>query len=195
MRVAAREKIIDAGLRLFSHKGLAATSIQEIAALAGISVGLVYHYYKSKEDLFSELVETIVDSGAESTGALFGSDLTPVEKVRVFSKDVIDSIGQSDHMSQFYLLMTHYLLAVDMPDKLARVQDKGFAPVEVVTQTIVEGQASGEIKAGDPQQMAVMYFAAIQGIAIAKLTMADRFVLPNPELLNDILLTPGKHKA
>jgi hypothetical protein len=36
--------------------------------------------------------------------------------------------------------------------------------------------------------MVVMYLAAIQGLAIAKLTMGDRFVLPSPDLLNGLLL-------
>ena len=50
MRNVTKDKIVEAGLKLFSHKGLAATSINDIASLAGISTGLLYHYYKSKED-------------------------------------------------------------------------------------------------------------------------------------------------
>jgi AcrR family transcriptional regulator len=52
MRSATKEKIKAAGLQLFAYKGLAATSIQDIASLADISVGLMYHYYKSKEDVY-----------------------------------------------------------------------------------------------------------------------------------------------
>jgi hypothetical protein len=58
----------------------------------------------------------------------------------------------------------------------------------VVKRTISEGQALGEIKPGDPDELAVIYFAAIQGLAIYKLTMGDRFVSPSPDLLNGLLL-------
>jgi AcrR family transcriptional regulator len=188
MRSATREKIIAAGLKLFSHKGLAATSIHDIASLAGISVGLMYHYYKSKEDLFTELVETAVGSAAESTQMLFGSAQSPTEKIKIFSKEVIDDIGRSDWMSQLYLLMIHYILALDVSEKTVEVREKGFAPLESLKRTIVKGQELGEVRTGNPDEMVMMYFAAIQGLAIAKLTMGDRFVLPNPDLLSGLLI-------
>lgn len=193
MRSATKEKIITAGLQLFSYKGLAATNIQDIATLAGISTGLMYHYYKSKEELFTELVETIVDSGAESTRLIFNSDSSPAEKIETFSKEVIDSIAESDHLSQFYLLMIHYVLVVDTPEKTSLIREKGLAPLESVKHTIIEGQALGEIKPGDPDEMVVLYFAAIQGLAISKLAMGDGFVLPSPDLLNGLLLMTAEN--
>ena len=188
MRSATREKIMMAGLKLFSHKGLAATSIHDIAAQAGISVGLMYHYYKSKEDLFTELVETAVGSAAESTQIRFASSQPPTEKIRMFSKEVIEDIAQSNWMSQLYLLMIHYTLAVDLPEKAAEIREKGFAPLESLKRTVIEGQELGEVRTGDPDEMVVMYFATIQGLAISKLTMGERFVLPNPDLLSGLLL-------
>lgn len=188
MRSATKEKIIAAGLQLFAYKGLAATSIQDIAKLAGISVGLMYHYYKSKEDLFNELVEMIVNSASDSTQVIFTSDRSPAEKIKTFSKEVIDSIAEGDQLSQYYLLIIHYILVVRLPEKVSEIQEQGMAPLENVKRTIREGQALGEIKPGDPHEMAVMFFSAIQGLAIAKLTMGDRFVLPAPDLLSGLLL-------
>lgn len=188
MRSAAKEKILAAGLQLFSHKGLAATSIQEIASLAGISVGLMYHYYKSKEELFSELVETAISLAAESTQARFEAHLSPAEKIKGFSNEVIGDIAQNDWMSQVYLLMIHYMLVVDSPEKASEIRKKGFAPLENLERTIIEGQQLGEIRSGNPMEMATLFFAAIQGLAISKLTMGEQFVLPNPDLLSGLLL-------
>lgn len=188
MRSATKEKIIAAGLQVFSHKGLAATSIQEIASRAGISVGLMYHYYGSKEELFSELVETAVSLAAESTQTRFESDLSPAEKITGFSNEVIGDIAGSDWMSQVYLLMVHYMLVVDSPEKASEIREKGLAPLENLKHTIIEGQQRGEIRSGNPMEMAALYFAAIQGLAISKLTMGDHFVLPNPDLLSGLLL-------
>jgi AcrR family transcriptional regulator len=189
VRSATKEKIMAAGLQLFAYKGLAATSIQDIAKRAGISIGLMYHYYKSKDDLFTELVESIARSAADSTELIFDSDLPPAEKIKTFSKEVIDSILTGDELSQYYLLMIHFILVVDPPQKAEEIRETSTRPLEIVKRTIIEGQALGEVKPGDPDQMVVMYLAAIQGLAIAKLTMGDRFVLPNPDLLNELLLT------
>jgi AcrR family transcriptional regulator len=188
MRSATKEKILAAGLQLFSQKGLAATSIQEIASQAGISVGLMYHYYRSKEELFSELVETAVSLAAESTQTRFESDQSPAEKIKGFSNEVIGDLAGSDWMSQVYLLMIHFMLEVDLPEKRSEIREKGFAPLENLKRTIIEGQQRGEIRSGNPMEMATLYFAAIQGLAISKLTMGDRFVLPNPDLLSGLLL-------
>lgn len=49
--------ILKTALRLFSQKGYYATSIDDITRDAGISKGLIYTYFKSKEDIFFELAE------------------------------------------------------------------------------------------------------------------------------------------
>jgi AcrR family transcriptional regulator len=53
-----RAQILDGALQVFSTKGFAAATIKDIAAAAGIgSPGLIYHYFKDKEDVFRQLVE------------------------------------------------------------------------------------------------------------------------------------------
>jgi AcrR family transcriptional regulator len=52
-----REEILSVGLRLFSERGYHATSIRTIARTAGITEGLIYHYFEGKEYLLKEIVE------------------------------------------------------------------------------------------------------------------------------------------
>lgn len=52
-----REEILRISLRLFSNKGYHATSIRDIARAAGITEGLIYHYFESKEDLLKSIVD------------------------------------------------------------------------------------------------------------------------------------------
>ncbi|HEY1971655.1 MAG TPA: TetR/AcrR family transcriptional regulator [Pseudonocardia sp.] len=53
-----REQIARAAKKLFSRQGFARTSIKDIAASAGISVGLVYEYVRTKEDILDLMLET-----------------------------------------------------------------------------------------------------------------------------------------
>jgi AcrR family transcriptional regulator len=50
-----RAQIAEAALRVFSTKGFQRATNKDIAEEAGISPGLIYHYYKDKEDLFLSL--------------------------------------------------------------------------------------------------------------------------------------------
>src|SRR5580693_4813702 len=57
-RVAeARERILDAALRIFSVDGLAGARTEAIAAAAGVNKALLYYYFKSKESLYEAVVE------------------------------------------------------------------------------------------------------------------------------------------
>lgn len=52
---AMRERILEGGRRAFIAGGFRGTSVPAIAAEAGVSVGLIYRYFPSKEELFLEL--------------------------------------------------------------------------------------------------------------------------------------------
>jgi len=52
------KEILVAGLDLFIRKGLASTKIQDIADAVGMSAGLLFNYFESKEKLYEELIKT-----------------------------------------------------------------------------------------------------------------------------------------
>lgn len=63
------KKIMDAAFRLIAKKGYESASIAEIAAAAGVSKGLVYSYFESKQDLVEKIVANAVteaDAGMET---------------------------------------------------------------------------------------------------------------------------------
>jgi AcrR family transcriptional regulator len=52
-----RQDLLDAALSVFSQKGYAATRLEDVASVAGVTRGAIYHHFGSKEDLFSALIE------------------------------------------------------------------------------------------------------------------------------------------
>lgn len=48
-----REQILDAALRIFAEKGFAGASIRDIAKEVGVTEGLIYHYFESKDQLLN----------------------------------------------------------------------------------------------------------------------------------------------
>src|SRR5256714_14289008 len=52
-----RAQIIDAAMRVFSQKGFTRATNKDIAREAGITPGLIYHYFKNKEALLNAVIE------------------------------------------------------------------------------------------------------------------------------------------
>jgi AcrR family transcriptional regulator len=52
-----REALLVAALRLFAERGVGATTIGDIAAATGSAHGLIYHYYRSKDELLAAVLE------------------------------------------------------------------------------------------------------------------------------------------
>lgn len=63
--IEKRNKIIEAGYRLFCEKGYYNTNTAEIAKLAGVSTGIVYSYFKDKKDIFLLVIEAYSNHVAE----------------------------------------------------------------------------------------------------------------------------------
>ena len=64
----SRQKIIDAALKEFGQHGYEGASTNQICLSAGISKGLLYHYFKSKENLFAETLTVEQIRGIKDTG-------------------------------------------------------------------------------------------------------------------------------
>jgi AcrR family transcriptional regulator len=56
-RPGARQRIADAASQLFAEQGFAATSMRQIASVAGVTKPMVYYYFGSKDDLHRRMVE------------------------------------------------------------------------------------------------------------------------------------------
>ena len=54
-----RTAILDATLRLISEHGFHGTAMSKVAKEAGVSAGIIYHYFDSKDDLMDELYRDI----------------------------------------------------------------------------------------------------------------------------------------
>ncbi len=62
IREEQKERILEAAKAIFAHKGFSDTKMTDIAAAAGVSYGLAYHYFKDKEEIFTKLVEEALSS-------------------------------------------------------------------------------------------------------------------------------------
>jgi len=58
IKQGTRTRLLEAGVKLFSEKGYANTSVREIVQLAGVSQPILYYYFKSKEGMFRSILDS-----------------------------------------------------------------------------------------------------------------------------------------
>jgi AcrR family transcriptional regulator len=66
-----RAAILQATLRLISENGFHGTAMSKVAKEAGVSAGIIYHYFDSKDDLMDELYRDIKRNFGQAIGASF----------------------------------------------------------------------------------------------------------------------------
>ena len=175
-----REQILSAALKVFARRGFAATKISDIVAQGGMSHGLVYHYFKSKEEIFYELLHRALSTSGESLLMVEAMPLSPLQKVRETAKYILGGIDQWEDTSYYFLIVIHAAMMDTKQNE--RVFSDSEVPVESLMRILKQGQEMGEVKDGDTREMAILFFAAIQGVAFYKLSMPN-FRLPDYELL------------
>jgi len=73
-------EILESALKLFSEKGFAGTRLEDVARHAGISKGTIYLYFKSKEELFHEMIRHWILPQLEEIEAI-GQAQGPAEEI------------------------------------------------------------------------------------------------------------------
>jgi len=191
MRNATRAKIQSAAMQLFAQQGFGMTNVQEIADKAGISIGLLYRHYKTKDELFHELAEFAV-SGLARVAERFESDESPSVLLNSFVQEIYEDMVSGDDLANLMILMLQSFHAMGDPNEGQKdVVTVNKNLIMATGKLIKRGQELGEFAAGDPYEMAIFFFASIQGLAEVKVRMKADFVMPAPAILTAFLFSKG----
>ena len=181
-----REQILLAALKIISRRGLMSTKISDIASLAGLSHGLVYHYFASKEEIFLELIDRAIQSSSEALLALEKLPLEPLEKISAISEMVLGQIDKTEDSAFYFLLMIQATVSDANPEAAIERMRKPFVPFEAMLRIVEEGQKKGLIREGNAVDLVVLYWAAVQGLALYKISSGNFFTMPDPKLLTNL---------
>ena len=86
-----RRAILDAAIRVFARQGYHSTRVADIADEAGVASGLVYHYFRSKEAVMTELFTERWSLLLDASDALYEQDIPAREKLAGIARFIIDS--------------------------------------------------------------------------------------------------------
>ena len=150
-----REQIVDAALKLFADRGYHGTTIGDVCDTLGVGKGVVYWYWRSKEALFSEILQRTLLALRRDQQARVGTVEDPVERIELGIRASIDFFRKNPGYLEMIRTAARY-------DEFAGLVEKGQQIVVADTAThIKEGMALGEIRDGDAELMAHGILGAI----------------------------------
>lgn len=161
IREEQRAKILEAARKVFAHKGSTAT-MADVATAASVSQGLTYHYFPSKQELLHELVKQTLQTATTQAHPWLEAPGTPGERLVLLVSQMVEH--RRDH-PEFFQLFDQVLSDEAMPDDLRQLLQR-YAQFlqDRLRQLIVEGQATGEVASGDPDQLILALLVSLDGL-------------------------------
>jgi len=126
------ERIVDAARARFLHEGVDGASLRCIATDAGTSVGMVYYYFKTKDELFLAVIEDVYAGLLKDLiVALTPQDVAPEQRIaRIFDRAARTSERELDVMC---LIMREALVSSERLSRVVQRFERGHVPLVLGT--------------------------------------------------------------
>lgn len=162
IREEQKERILQAAKAIFAHKGFSETKMSDIAAAANVSYGLAYHYFTNKEAIFTTLLQQALQGALDLMQRARVQPGTPWDRLHWLTSEII--LGAQDE-PEYEMLVLQALTNHAVPQETHKmVLQESQLSHEALKQLIVEGQAAGEVVAGDPDLLTTAFEWCIQGM-------------------------------
>jgi AcrR family transcriptional regulator len=182
-RGTARERLLDAAAEVFAERGYRATTVDDIAAAAGLTKGAVYWNFDSKEALFAALIEERVDRRARELIGVTEHSPRETETAPVVSRGVTSF---ADEQQTLILLVQEYWSLAVRDRKLRSAYRKRQRDLRRRLASALEARhrTTGVALTFPADKLATGIVALISGLAQER--VADPDAVPD-ELLGELL--------
>ncbi len=182
-----REQILSKALMFYAKKGLSATKITDIASALSISQGLIYHYYRSKEEIFTELIGTAFERMNEACRWLESQPMTAKEKIAFAIQELLKLLEKDEDAARYHLLIAQAAASEAIPGEAkAIIEKENTFSYEVIARIITDGQKDGSFKNYDAKELALVFWTSINGLAIYKAVHGEKFKAPDAAILTSM---------
>lgn len=165
IRQQSMNKILEAAFVLIAKNGYESTSIAQIAKQAGISKGLLYNYFTSKEELLQTLVNNAMQHGDQIMNEIITDDPSTTLKnmFEWYFKDIVEHADQ-------WKLMTALIFKIDKFQFVHDVATQKMKEYVGFMQSLLE-----QLGFKDPKNEAQLIAALFDGIGVQYLLMRDDY--------------------
>lgn len=159
-----RNQLIDVARTLFAEKGMERTSIKDIAAAADVAQGLIYHYFRSKDELFWAII--LRDNPLPVMTEVFShADGMPVRDFLIYAART--AFATVSERRDLIRIIVHEMLAhPEMQQSLRGLQQMAIG---MLTGYLAGRIAAGELRPHDTQVSARMLAGSVVAMLLTGL--------------------------
>jgi AcrR family transcriptional regulator len=157
-----RDAIVAATVDVARGKGLASTTVRDVAAEMGTSSGLIHHYFASMDEVLAAAFELVATQDLRLSEQLMAEAASPVEALRVFFR----TYTPSDKDWAFQLWLDAWAEAARRPAIQATSRRLNLEWQALLERTIRTGVRSGAFVCGDSDGAAWRILSLLDGLAL-----------------------------
>ena len=150
-----RADLLEAGRDLFLANGVSATSLDDITSRAGVSKGLFYLYFRSKDDLLAALQDQFSAELADRVRTAAGLAADWPAKLDACVQVIFDSYRERDDLHEVLFRHGGHVSA-------SHRATHGLV-LNAISDVLVGGKAAGAFDVEDPEATAVLCWASAHG--------------------------------
>jgi AcrR family transcriptional regulator len=192
MRAEALAKINGAALTVFARYGYHGATMKQIARATGLSYGLVYHYFPSKEKIFRNLLDFALQSPMIALNAALDAPGTAWEKIENLSAALVRNALTRESSLYFFFVLQAMTQGKGIPGVPGRIDKHITAYYEKFMPVLIQAQKSGEAVKGDPAGLTAAYFSYVQGLALLAFQGKGMEKKITPGMLSNMLRNGGR---
>jgi AcrR family transcriptional regulator len=157
-----RDAIVAAALAVARRKGLAATTVRDVAAEMGTSSGLIHHYFESMDDVLAAAFSRVAEADLRRTAAEMAAADGPLAAMGAFFR----TYAPADADWAFQLWLDAWAEAARRPAIQATSRRLNLAWQTLLERTIRSGVEGGTFAAADPAGAAWRILSLVDGLAL-----------------------------
>ena len=165
IREKTKNSILEAALQLFSDKGFHATSMNNIAVSAGVSKGLAYNYFESKQHIVQAILKNVMEMLAQKYMPV-SMEKDPYKKLELLSEITFDWV------KNFWKMFFAFLIQPGVFEKSGEFFKDFYGEIFVEIENIFR-----EIGVADYVAEARIYGALLDGVAMDYLVDKENYPL------------------
>ncbi|MGQ0813890.1 MAG: TetR/AcrR family transcriptional regulator [Gemmatimonadota bacterium] len=147
---ATATTLLRAGRRLFARHGYDGASVRAIASAARANLGAITYHFGSKRKLYDAVLESAATPLADAAIAATRSTGTAMQRVAAVVRTYFEQLANDPDIAR--LMTQEFVIGHTAPASTALPLRRIHG---ALTELVIEGQASGEFRAGDPALMAI----------------------------------------
>jgi AcrR family transcriptional regulator len=159
---ARREEIVAAALRVAATKGLANTTVRDVAAEMGTSSGLIHHYFASMDDVLAAAFEEAAGADLAKTEAAMRACSDASDRLSTFFASYV----RTEEYRAFQMWLDAWAEARRRPALGATSRRLNVAWQLLIATTIVDGIAEGVFVCNDPDAAAWRVLSLLDGLSL-----------------------------